>query len=51
MTLKSKLRKFNDDISKIDENNFEGEDADLFMKIQRERGLVNLAFFMKFKEE
>jgi len=35
----------------LDENNFTGVDSDLYMMIQRERGLVNMAFFAKFKLE
>lgn len=51
MMVKNKLRKANDDISQLSDNIFEGADANLYMTIQRDRGLLNLAFFAKFKSE
>lgn len=51
MQVKNKYRKANGDISLLSENLFEGVDADLYVNIQTQKGLTNLAFFSKFKQE
>jgi len=43
MNIKNNLRKV-DSILQLDENIFEGKDAEMYMELQRSRGLVNYAF-------
>lgn len=49
--IQNKYRKVSGDVTKLSENLFEGTDANLQMDIQQQRGLVNMAFFAKFKQE